>query len=199
MTQAARDTETAPRTTTLTGTWDLDPAHTRLGFAARHAMVATVRGNFAVFSGVLLLDEADPTRSSAEVHIDAASVTTGNDQRDAHLRSPDFFDLQNHPELVFRSTRAEAGASQDEYRLFGELTIRGESRPVVLDLEFQGSTVDPFGNLRAGFEGKSTVNRKDWGLVWNAALETGGVMLGDKVKLELDVSAIKRADQTGTA
>jgi polyisoprenoid-binding protein YceI len=178
----------------LTGTWDLDPAHTRLGFAARHAMVATVHGYFGVFSGVLNLDEADPARSSAEVRIDAKSVYTGTEQRDGHLRSGDFLDVEKHPELVFRITRAEVGDGDGEFRLIGELTIKDQTRPVVLDLEFQGSAVDPLGNVRAGFEGKATINRKDWGLGWNVALEAGGILVGEKVKLELDVSAIKRSD-----
>jgi polyisoprenoid-binding protein YceI len=183
----------------LTGTWDLDPVHTRLGFAARHAMVATVHGHFAVFSGVLELDEADPAKSSAEVRIDAASITTGNDQRDAHLRSPDFLDVERYPELVFRSTHAEVGAGPEEYRLVGELTITDQVHPVVLELEYQGTAVDAYGNHRAGFEGSSTINRKDWGLGWNMVMEAGGLMLGDRVKLELDVSAIKRAEDASTA
>ena len=183
---------TAPTTLELTGTWDLDPAHTRLGFAARHAMVATVRGNFGVFSGVIAIDSADPTRSTAEVRVDAASLTTGNEQRDAHLKSPDFLDVERYPEIVFRSTGAEV-VSDDEFKLHGELTVRDQTRPVVLDLEFQGSSPDPFGNLRAGFEGRTTINRKDWGLTWNVAIEGGGILVGDKVKLELDVSAIRRA------
>jgi polyisoprenoid-binding protein YceI len=191
-------TETTQRQLDLTGTWDVDTVHSRLGFAARHAMVATVHGNFAVFSGVLHLDEADPTKSSAEVRVDAASVFTGNEQRDAHLRSPDFLDVVKYPELVFRSTRAEAGDGADEYRLFGDLTIRDQTHPVVLDLEFQGTAVDPYGNQRAGFEGKATINRKDWGLTWNVALETGGIMVGEKVKLELGVAAIRRKDDTST-
>jgi polyisoprenoid-binding protein YceI len=184
MTQATLD---------LTGTYDIDPAHTRLGFAARHAMVATVRGGFAVFSGTITIDHADPARSSAEVEIDAASITTGSDQRDGHLRSADFLDAENHPLITFRSSGAEV-VSDAEYKLHGELVIRGVAHPVVLDLEFQGSAVDPFGNNRTGFEGKTTINRKDWGLTWNAALETGGVLIGEKVKVELDVSAIKRVE-----
>ena len=184
---------TAPTTLDLTGTWDLDPAHTRLGFAARHAMVATVRGNFGVFSGVITLDADDPTRSTAEVRIDAASLTTGNEQRDTHLMSADFLDVEKYPELIFRSTRAEV-VRDDEFKLYGELTIRDQSHPVVLDLEFQGSSPDPFGNRRAGFEGRTTINRKDWGLTWNVAIEGGGILVGDKVKIELDVSAIKRIE-----
>jgi polyisoprenoid-binding protein YceI len=175
----------------LTGTWDLDTSHTRLGFAARHAMVATVRGSFGIFSGVIALDAADPTRSSAEVEIDATSITTGNAQRDAHLRSPDFLDVETYPTITFRSTSAEV-VGADEYRLHGELTIKDQTRPVVLDLEFQGSSTDPYGNARAGFEGRTTINRKDWGLTWNVTLETGGILVGEKVKVELDVSAILR-------
>ena len=183
----------APTTVDLTGTWDLDPAHTRLGFAARHAMVATVRGGFNVFSGVIKIDHADPTKSSAEVEIDAASVFTNNEQRDGHLKSGDFLDVENHPKIIFRSSRAEV-VSAEEYKLHGELEIKGQAHPVVLDLEFQGSSPDPFGNTRAGFEGRTTVNRKDWGLTWNVAIEGGGLLVGDKVKLELDVSAIKRPE-----
>jgi polyisoprenoid-binding protein YceI len=184
---------TATTTLDLTGTWDLDPAHTRLGFAARHAMVATVRGGFNVFSGVITIDHANPERSAAEVEIDAASLSTGNDQRDAHLRSADFLDVENHPTLTFRSSGAER-VDDEEYRLHGELTIKGVSRPVTLDLEFQGSSPDPFGNVRAGFEGRTTINRKDWGLTWNVAIEGGGILVGDKVKIELDVSAVKRVE-----
>jgi polyisoprenoid-binding protein YceI len=191
-------TETARRLS-LTGTWDLDTVHTRLGFAARHAMVATVHGNFAVFSGVLHLDEEDPTKSSAEVHIDAASVFTGNEQRDAHLRSPDFLDVVTYPEIVFRSTSAEAGTHENEYRLTGDLVVRDQSHPVVLDLELQGSAVDPYGNQKVGFEGKATINRKDWGLTWNVALEAGGILVGDKIKLELDIEATKRVEGASQA
>lgn len=181
----------APTTLELTGTWDVDPAHTRLGFAVRHAMVATVRGGFDVFSGTIVIDQADPAASSAEVEIDAASITTGNEQRDAHLRSPDFLDVETHPTLTFRSTSAEE-VDADTYRLHGELTIKGQARPVTLDLDFQGTGGDPFGNTRAGFEGRTTINRKDWGLSWNVAIEGGGIMVGEKVKIELDVSAVKR-------
>ena len=181
----------APTSLDLTGTWDIDPAHTRLGFAARHAMVATVRGNFGVFSGEIHIDQADPTRSTAEVRVDTASLTTGNEQRDGHLKGADFLDVEKYPELVFRSTRAEV-VDSDTYKLYGELTVRDQTRPVTLELDFQGSSPDPFGNLRAGVEGRTTINRKDWGLTWNVAIEGGGILVGEKVKLELDVSAVKR-------
>ena len=182
---------TGPTTLDLTGTWDLDPAHTRLGFAARHAMVATVRGSFGIFSGVIQIDQTDPSKASAEVEIDAASLSTGTEQRDQHLRSGDFLDVENFPTITFRSTSAEE-VDSDTYKLVGDLTIKDKSHPVTLELDFQGSSPDPFGNTRAGFEGKTTVNRKDWGLTWNVAIEGGGILVGEKVKLELDVSAIKR-------
>ena len=184
-------TETLPD---LTGTWDLDPAHTRLGFAARHAMVATVRGNFAVFSGVLNLDQAEPAKSSAEVEADAASITTGNQMRDDHLRSPDFLEVETYPKVIFRSASAEATGDPEVYKLHGELIIKDVARPVTFDLEFQGSSPDAYGNIRAGFEGRATINRKDWGLTWNQAIEAGGFMVGEKIKVELDVSAVKRPE-----
>jgi polyisoprenoid-binding protein YceI len=178
----------------LSGTWDLDPAHTRLGFVARHAMVANVRGNFAIFSGVLHLDHAEPAKSSAEVEIDAASINTGQPQRDDHLRSPDFLDVEKYPKIIYRSTGAELTDDPDTYKLHGELTIRDQTHPVTLDLEYQGNSIDPYGNTRTGFEGRTTINRKDWGLTWNVTLEFGGIMVGDKVKLEIDVAAIKRKE-----
>ena len=177
---------------TLTGTWDIDPAHSSLEFAAKHAMVTTVRGRFGDFTGVLHLDAADPAKSTAEVTIDVDSLDTRSGQRDEHLRSADFFDVANHPRITFRSTRAAAGKRDDEYRMWGDLTIRGVSREVELELTFTGSAQDPWGKTRAGFEGRTTVNRKDWGLTWNVALEAGGILVGDKVRLSLDVAAVKR-------
>jgi polyisoprenoid-binding protein YceI len=174
----------------LTGDYQLDPAHTRLGFVARHAMVTKVRGQFNEFDGSIHIDADDPSRSTAEIRIVAASITTNNEQRDGHLKNADFFDVETYPEITFTSTSAER-LSDDEYRLVGDLTIKGVTKPVTVDLEYSGSAKDPFGNLRAGFEGKAEVNRKDWGVTWNAALETGGFLVGDKIKLELDVSAVK--------
>lgn len=183
----------APTSVDLTGTWDIDPAHTRLGFAARHAMVATVRGGFDVFSGNIVIDHKNPSASSAEVEINAASISTGNEQRDGHLTSADFLDVEQYPTITFRSTSAEE-VDPDTYKMIGDLTIKGQSHPVTLELDFQGTGGDPFGNTRAGFEGRTTINRKDWGLSWNVAIEGGGILVGEKVKLELDVSAIKHAD-----
>jgi len=174
----------------LSGTYTLDPTHTRLGFVARHAMVTKVRGQFNEFAGVLQIDAADPAKSSAEVTIQVDSVTTGSGDRDNHLRTNDFFDVPNFPTWTFRSTSAER-VGDDTYRLTGDLTIKDTTRPISIDFEHTGSAKDPWGNTRIGFEGRTTVNRKDWGIGWNVALEAGGVLVGEKVTLELDVSAVK--------
>jgi len=174
----------------LTGTYKLDPTHTRLGFVARHAMVTKVRGQFNQFSGVLNIDVEDPSKSTAEVSIDVASVTTGNEDRDNHLRTNDFFDVPNYPTWTFKSTSAEK-VGEDTYRITGDLTIKDTTKPISIDFEHSGAAKDPWGNTRIGFEGRTTVNRKDWGIGWNVALEAGGVLVGEKVTLELDVSAVK--------
>jgi polyisoprenoid-binding protein YceI len=155
-------------------------------------MVTKVRGQFRDVSGTLHIDEADPSRSTAEVTIQVASLTTAQDQRDEHLRGPDFFDVERFPTITFRSTGAER-LDADTYRLTGDLTIRDVTHPVSIDFEHTGATTDPFGNFRAGFEGKVHVNRKDWGLTWNVALEAGGILVSDKVTLEIDVSAVRSA------
>ncbi|MHB1925615.1 MAG: YceI family protein [Acidimicrobiales bacterium] len=174
----------------LTGTYKLDPTHTRLGFVARHAMVTKVRGQFNQFSGSLDINAEDPSKSSAEVSIDVASVTTGNEDRDNHLRTNDFFDVPNFPTWTFKSTSAEK-VGEDTYRITGDLTIKDTTKPITIDFEHTGAAKDPWGNTRIGFEGRTTVNRKDWGIGWNVALEAGGVLVGEKVTLELDVSAVK--------
>jgi polyisoprenoid-binding protein YceI len=174
----------------LTGDYQLDLAHTRIYFVARHAMVTSVRGYFHEFDGRLHLDAENPAASSARLTIKVASLDTGQDQRDAHLRSPDFFDVENHPEMTFASTEITP-EDEDTYRVTGDLTIRDQTHPVTLTVVYNGSAKDPYGNLRAGFEGRGVVNRKDWGLTWNAALETGGFMVSDKVRIEFDASAIK--------
>ncbi|MCW2711597.1 MAG: hypothetical protein JWP24_1791 [Marmoricola sp.] len=173
----------------ISGDYVLDVTHTRIGFSARHAMVTTVRGQFGEFEGSAHIDTANPGSSSAKVTIKAASINTGQADRDGHLRSGDFFDVEQYPEIdyvVTGVTRTDATT----WRLSGDLTIKGVSKPVSVDFESTGSARDPFGNLRVGFEGSTTINRKDWGLVWNAALETGGVLVSEKIKLEFDVSAI---------
>jgi polyisoprenoid-binding protein YceI len=181
---------TTPGTTQLTGTYTLDPTHTRLGFVARHAMVTKVRGSFTDFAGTAVLDAEDPTRSHAEVTIQVSSVDTGNAQRDEHLRTNDFFDAATYPEIRFVSTKAEA-LGDDNYRLTGDLTIKGITKSVAVDFEFTGVVADPWGNQRVGFEGRTVINRKDFGVNFNAALEAGGVLVSEKITLEFDVSAIK--------
>jgi polyisoprenoid-binding protein YceI len=175
----------------LRGTWTIDPTHSGFEFSARHAMVATVRGRFNVVRGTLTIDPDDPTRSAGEVELAAGSIDTGDDRRDGHLKSPDFLDVEQHPTLGFRTTRAAAGADPDSFRLWGELTIRGVTREVELDVQFNGTATDPYGKPRAGFEVSGAISRKDWGLVWNVPLETGGVLVGDRVRLHLDISAVK--------
>ena len=173
----------------ITGDYVLDVTHTRIGFSARHAMVTTVRGQFAEFEGTAHVDTANPSASSAKVDIRAASITTGQADRDAHLRSADFFDVETFPELTFVATGV-ARVDAATWTVTGDLTIKGVTNPVSIDFESTGSARDPFGNLRIGFEGSTTINRRDWGLTWNAALETGGVLVSEKIKLEFDVSAI---------
>ena len=174
----------------LSGTYTLDPAHTRIGFVARHAMVTKVRGSFSDFTATAELDFEDPTRSTASVTIEAASIDTGQAQRDEHLRTNDFFDVPSFPTWTFTSTSVEAKGG-DDFVLHGDLTIKGTTRPVSIDVEHTGTATDVYGNLRAGFEGRATINRKDFGVAWNAPLEAGGVLVGEKVVLELDISAVK--------
>jgi len=179
-------------TSTLTGNYVIDPTHTRIGFVARHAMVTKVRGSFNEFEGSAYIDAESPSGSNAQLTIKTATIDTRNDDRDAHLRSNDFFDMQNHPEISFVSTGVEA--IDGGYRVTGDLTIKGVTKSVTVDFEYTGTAVDPFGNTRVGFEGTTTVNRKDWGVNWNAALETGGVLVGEKIVLEFDVSAIRTGE-----
>jgi polyisoprenoid-binding protein YceI len=178
--------------TQLSGTWTLDAAHTRIGFVARHAMVTKVRGAFNEFEGTAVIDGTDLGRSSATVTIQSASIDTRNDQRDAHLRSNDFLAMDEFPQITFVSTGvARTGATTLD--LTGDLTIKGVTGSVTVPFEFAGAATDPFGNLRVGFEGSVPVSRKDYGITWNAALETGGVLVSDRIVLEFEVSAIKTA------
>ncbi len=179
-------------TTSLTGNYNLDPAHSRLGFSARHAMVTKVRGAFNEVTGSGYLDEENLSASHLEVTIKAASIDTRNPDRDAHLRSNDFLAMDEYPEITFRSTAVDK-LDQERYAVTGDLTIRGVTKPVTIDFEFTGSAVDPWGNLRIGFEGSTTINRKDWGVNWNAALEAGGVLVSEKITLEFEVAAVKVA------
>ncbi|MEV0986859.1 YceI family protein [Streptomyces sp. NPDC049949] len=182
---------TTPALADLTGDYVLDPAHTRIGFVARHAMVTKVRGAFHQFDGTAHLDGGDPTRSTAQVVIKAESIDTGVEQRDQHLRTNDFLNAPEYPDITFRTTSVEPH-SDTEYRVTGDLTIKDTTRPVTIDFEYTGNAVDPYGNLRVGLEGSVTISRKEYGVTWNAALEGGGVLVGDKVTLEFDISAIKQ-------
>jgi polyisoprenoid-binding protein YceI len=175
----------------LTGDYTIDPHHTRLGFTTRHAMVTKVRGQFSTFEGTAHVDTANPSASSVTLTIDVSSVSTGSADRDGHLVSPDFFDVATHPQMTFTSTGVTRDGST--WSITGDLVIKGTSKSVTIDFEETGSARDPFGNVRVGFEGETTINRKDWGLTWNAALETGGVLVSEKIKLEFDISAIKSA------
>ena len=185
-------TATAPALTELTGTYTLDPAHTRIGFVARHAMVTKVRGAFNEFEGTATLDGADPANSHVQVTISAASIDTRNAQRDEHLRSNDFLSMQEYPRITFSSTGVRQ-IDETTFEVTGDLTIKGVTNPVTVPFSFEGAAKDPFGNERVGFEGSVTINRKDYGITWNAALETGGVLVSEKVTLEFEISAIKNA------
>ena len=185
-------TASIPALTELTGTYTLDPAHTRIGFVARHAMVTKVRGSFDEFAGTALLDGANPANSRVEVTIEAASIDTRNAQRDEHLRGNDFLAMQEYPKITFASTSVRQ-AGETAFEVTGDLTIKGVTNSVTIPFEFEGAATDPFGNQRVGFEGAVTINRKDYGVTWNAALEGGGVLVSDKVTLEFEISAIKNA------
>ncbi|MFG3348302.1 YceI family protein [Streptomyces sp. NPDC048018] len=181
-----------PALAALTGDYTIDPAHSSIGFTVRHAMVTNVRGSFAEHEGTLTLDGSNPAASSAAIDVKIASIDTGIADRDGHLRSGDFFDAEQFPTMSFRSTEAEQ-LGGDKYRIKGDLTIKDVTKPLSIDLEFNGTATDVYGNERVGFEGAAEILRSEWGLTWNAALETGGVMVSDKVKLNFDISAIKNA------
>lgn len=183
-------TATALKQDQLTGEFTVDPGHSRIGFSARHAMVTKVKGEFRDFEGSFHLDPKNPQDSSATLTIQARSIDTGNEQRDEHLRSNDFFAMDQYPEIKFVSTAAEA-VDDDSFDLTGDLTIRGETKPVTVRFEFLGAEIDPWGNTRIGFEGSTEVNRKDWGVNWNSTLDSGGVLVSDRVKLEIDISATR--------
>jgi polyisoprenoid-binding protein YceI len=178
----------------VTRTWNIDLAHSSVNFSVRHMVISKVRGRFTKFSGKLELNEQDLTRSTVDVRIEASSIETGVADRDAHLRSPDFFDVERFPELAFTSKRVERIAD-DQYRVVGDLTIHGVTREVPLEVEVGGTKKDPWGNERIGFTARARIERKDFGLVWNAALETGGVVVGERVDIDIDVEGVRVADQ----
>jgi len=180
-------------TATATGTYKIDPAHSHIGFVARHAMITKVRGSFDELDGSGYFDAEQPTNSNLTLTIQAASIDTRNADRDGHLRSNDFFDMETYPVIEFASTSVDA-AGDDRYQVTGDLTIKGVTKSITFELEVTGTAVDPFGNTRLGLEGSTVVNRKDWGINWNAALDAGGVLVSEKVTLEFEISALKADD-----
>ena len=192
--EAAATTTAVPAVSPLNeleGTYTLDPSHTEIGFVARHAMVTKVRGSFTDFAGTATTG-LNLTDATIELTVQVSSVNTKSPDRDAHLVSGDFFDVETYPTITFVSTDITT-AGADVLRVSGDLTIKAVTRPVTIDFEFNGSALDPFGNTRLGLEGSTVVDRKDFGLTWNAALETGGVLVSDKITLQFEISAIKNA------
>ncbi|SER50847.1 Polyisoprenoid-binding protein YceI [Streptomyces sp. yr375] len=179
-----------PALAALTGEWMIDPAHSRIGFSVRHALVTTVRGAFTEYESRLYFDGHDPARSRAEIVLSTASVDTGVEQRDVHLVGRDFLDARTYPRMGFTSTAVHL-AGPDVFRMTGDLTIRETTRPVVLDLTYLGHVTDPFGYERAGFDGTTTIDRSEWGLTYNARLAEGGAMVSEKVRLQFDIAAIR--------
>ena len=182
-------------TTTSTGvltTWSIDPAHSHVEFAVKHMMIATVKGRFGVVHGTVQTDDADPARGIAEIEIDVDSIDTREPQRDTHLRSADFFDVEQFPKITFRSSRI-TDVSGDRFKLSGDLTIHGVTRDVTLDVTSEGRGRDPWGGERAGFSATTKIKRSEFGLTWNQALETGGLLVSDDVKISLDVEMVKQA------
>jgi polyisoprenoid-binding protein YceI len=172
--------------------WAIDPTHSNVEFAVRHLMITTVKGRFTAVSGTVVLDEADPTASSADITVEVASIDTREPQRDAHLRSADFFDVEKYPTLTFRSTGV-TGITDNGFKLTGDLTIHGVTRPVTLDVVHEGRARDPWGGERAGYAASTRIKRSDFGLTWNQLLETGGLAVSDEVKISLDVELVKKA------
>src|SRR5918911_118871 len=184
-TTSAPSGQAAPTTTT----WAIDASHSTVEFQARHMMFTTVKGRFTGVRGTILDVADDPTRSSVEVEIDAASITTGDPQRDGHLKGPDFLDIENYPTITFKSTSVEG--TREEFKLVGDLTLRGQTHPITLDVTFNGAGTNPYGKQVAGFSAEGKINRKDWGLTWNVGLEAGGVLVSDQLKLSLEIQAVK--------
>lgn len=176
-----------------TRTWKIDGSHSQVGFAVKHMMFTTVRGRFDEVEGQVVLDQTNPANSSVEVEIQTASIDTQVDARDQHLRSADFFDVENHPTLTFKSRRVEGSldSAGDTFKVVGDLTLHGETREVVLDATFEGSGKDPWGGTRVGFSAETTIDRRDFGLTWNQGLETGGVLVGHDVKIQLSIQAVQ--------
>lgn len=180
-----------------TSTWELDPAHSQAEFVVKHMMITKVRGRFATVNGVVELDEGDPTASRVEVEIDAASIDTREEDRDTHLRSADFLDVENYPTLTFRSKRVEGLELEPgtDFRVVGDLTIRGTTKEVTLDAVFEGQGTDPWGGDRLGFSADTKIDRREYGLEWNQALEAGGILVGNDVKIHLEAQAVRTDEE----
>ncbi len=179
-------------------TWQIDSAHSSIQFTVRHMMISKVRGVFESFSGTIDFDEENPSNSTVDVEIDATSINTREEQRDGHLRSPDFLNVAEYPHLTFKSTRVVPDGA-DEGKLYGDLTIRGVTKEVALDVEYAGKAKSPWGTMSAGFSGSTTINRTDWGLTWNQALETGGILVGDKIKIDIELELIQMPAEEAVA
>jgi polyisoprenoid-binding protein YceI len=177
-----------PKTGTKTQ-WKLDPTHTHVEFSAKHLMITTVKGRIADVEGMIYIDESNPTKSTVEATLDAKSIDTRTDQRDNHLRSADFLDVEKYPQIKFRSTRIEG--DRDEFKLTGDLTIRDVTKPITLDVKFEGQQKDPWGGERVGFSATGKFDRRDYGLTWNVVLETGGLTVGNDIKIAIEVEAVK--------
>jgi len=184
---------TATQTATSTSTWTIDPTHTEVGFAVRHLMISTVRGRFGGVTGSVVADESNPTSAKIDVTIDVSSVDTRTEPRDAHLRSPDFFDTEKYPTMRFVGGTID-GDIDGDFTLTGKLTIRDITKDVTLDVTSEGKVRDPWGNDRVGFSAKGKINRSAFGLTYNQALEAGGVVIGDEIKLSIDVELVRQAD-----
>lgn len=176
--------------------WDFDLVHSSINFWVRHMMVSKVHGRFTKWAGTIELDETEPAKSRVEVTIDASSIDTKEPQRDDHLRSPDFLKVEKFPKIVFKSTRVVA-AEDKRIQVDADLTIRGKTRPVVLDVEYAGRMKDPWGGERAGFSARTSLDRKDFGLTWNQVLEAGGVVVGDRVEIDVEVEAVRKKTAPG--
>ncbi|MEJ2501824.1 MAG: YceI family protein [Gemmatimonadota bacterium] len=183
--------------TQTTTTWNIDPAHSQAEFTVKHMMITKVRGRFSGLEGAIHLDQDDPRNSAVDVTIDAASIDTRSDDRDAHLRSGEFLDAEKYPELTFRSTSIEGARLEPgtEFQVHGELTIRGVTKEVTLDAVYEGSGTDPWGGERVSFSADTTIDRREFGLEWNQTLETGGVLVGNKVNIHLEAQAVQAESQ----
>jgi polyisoprenoid-binding protein YceI len=182
---------TTTATTPTVSTWSIDPAHSHVEFAVKHLMISTVKGRFGGVSGTVRTDESDPAKGQVEVEIDPATIDTREAQRDTHLKSADFFDVEKFPKLTFKSTRID-GVDGDSFKLTGDLTIHGVTRPVTLDVTSEGRGKDPWGGERAGFSAAGKIKRSEFGLTWNQVLETGGFVVSDDIKIALDVELVKK-------